>query len=184
MPLIPYPRDDEIAPECRAILTSFEKTYGRPSHIFKLLSRNPRFLIAASESWDSLVVEQGTLERWVKEAVVVITCSTQQTQYCIDGHSHALRREGLTEEQVQAVRERTFAGFSDPELSIFKFAHKAAGAPKTLATEDYDALRAAGLREGTILEILGVVWANTAMNMIVDALGVTRTPEQQKELLL
>ena len=114
--------------------------------------------------------------------MVVITCSTQQTQYCIDGHSHALRREGLTEEQVLAIRDHTFSGFSDPDLSIFKFAHKAAGAPKTLTTEDYDALRKAELSEETILEILGVVWANTAMNMIVDALGLTRTPEQQKEL--
>lgn len=182
MPLIPYPHEDEIAPECQTILASFEKAYGRPSHIFKLLSRNPRFLIAASESWDSLVVEQGTLDRWVKEAVVVITCSTQETQYCIDGHSHALRRQGLTEEQVQVIREHTFSGFSDPELTIFKFAHKAAGAPKTLTTEDYDALRKAGLSEESILEILGVVWANTGMNMIVDALGVTRTAEQQKEL--
>ena len=174
----------KLHPECRRILDAFEAAYGRPSHIFKLLSRNPRFLTAASESWDSLVVEQGNLERWVKEAVVVITCSTQQTQYCIEGHSHALRREGLSEEQVAAIREHTFAGFSDPELAIFRFAHKAAGAPKTLETADYDALRKVGLDEETILEILGVVWANTAMNMIVDALGVTRTAEQQRELVI
>lgn len=184
MPLIPYPNEDEIAPECSAILTSFEKAYGRPSHIFKLLSRNPRFLVAASESWESLVVEQGTLDRWVKEAVVVITCSTQQTQYCIDGHSHALRRQGLSEQQVAAIREHTFSGFSDTEVAIFRFAHKAADAPKTLTTDDYSTLREAGLSEVTILEILGVIWANTAMNMIVDALGLTRTPDQQKELSL
>ena len=76
MPLIPYPSDDQIAPECREVLDAFENAYGRPSHIFKVLSHNPRFLITASESWENLVVKQGTLERWVKEAVVVITCST------------------------------------------------------------------------------------------------------------
>jgi len=62
------------------------------------------------------------------------------------------------------------------------FTHKAAGAPKSLTAGDYDTLRKAGLSEATIMEVLGVVWANTAMNMIVDALGVTRTSEQQKEL--
>ena len=182
MPLIPYPPEDKIAPECQAILDAFQRTYGRPSHIFRLMSHNPRFLIAASETWDNLVVKPGTLERWVKEAIVVITCSTQQTQYCVDGHSHALRRQGLSEEQLAAIRDHSFSGFAEPELSIFKFTQKAAGAPKSLTAGDYDTLRKAGLSEATILEVLGVVWANTAMNMIVDVLGVTLTSEQQKEL--
>ncbi|MFQ5852855.1 MAG: carboxymuconolactone decarboxylase family protein, partial [Candidatus Binatia bacterium] len=100
MSLIPYPPEDKIAPECRVILDAFQRAYGRPSHIFRVMSHNPRFLIAASEAWDNLIVKPGTLERWVKEAIVVITCSTQQTQYCVEGHSHALRRQGLSEEQV------------------------------------------------------------------------------------
>lgn len=179
---LPYPRDEEIKPEAKAILDDFEAAYGRPSHIFRLMSWNARFLQAASESWHRLVVEPSTLQRWIKEACVVITCSTQQTEYCIEGHSHALRREGLSEDRVRAVQARTFEGFGDPELSIFRFAHKAAADPKSLTGEDYEGLQALGLANETIMEILGVVWANTAMNMIVDALGVTRTKEMKKEL--
>ena len=46
----------------------------------------------------------------------------------------------------------------------------------------YEGLRALGLTNETIMEILGVVWANTAMNMIVDALDVKRSVEVKKEL--
>jgi AhpD family alkylhydroperoxidase len=136
----------------------------------------------ASEAWHSLVVEPSSLPRWIKEAVVVITCSAQQTPYCVEGHSHALRRERLDERQIESIQTRSFEGFSDPELSIFRFAHKAAASPKSLGAEDYRRLEALGLSKATILEILGVVWANTAMNMIVDALGVTRTARQKEEL--
>lgn len=182
MPNLPYPADAEISPEAKAILDSFEAAYGRPSHIFRLMSWNRPFVQTASEAWHRLVVKPSSLARWTKEAVVVITCSAQRTEYCVQGHSHALRREGLSEAQVRAIQTHGFEGFSDPELSIFRFAHKAASDPKSLARADYEVLSRLGLSNETILEILGVVWANTAMNMIVDALGVARTDEQMKEL--
>ena len=176
------PTDDQLEPEAKAVLDSFAAAYGRPSHIFRAMSWNLRFVRTASEAWHSLVVEPSSLPRWVKEAVVVITCSAQQTPYCVEGHSHALRRERLDEWQVKAIQTHSFEGFSDPELSIFHFAHKAATKPKSVGAEDYRRLQALGLSNATILEILGVVWVNTAMNMIVDALGVMRTPQQREEL--
>lgn len=179
---LPAPTDDQLEPEAKAVLDSFEAAYGRPSHIFRAMSWNSRFVQTASEAWHRLVVEPSSLPRWIKEAVVVITCSAQQTAYCIEGHSHALRRERLDERQVKAIQTHSFDGFSDPELSIFRFAHKAAANPKSIRKEDYQQLQMLGLSKATILEILGVVWANTAMNMVVDALGVMRTPQQKEEL--
>jgi uncharacterized peroxidase-related enzyme len=184
MPHLPYPSDSDIHPEARAVLDAFQKAYGRPSHIFRALSWNARFVQAASEAWHGLVVEPTRLDRWVREACVVITCSTQQTEYCVQGHSHALRREGrhLSENQVKAIQNRTFEGFAEPQLSIFRFAHKAAANAKSLTEEDYTGLRRHGLDNETILEILGVLWVNTAMNMIVDALDVRRDDVMVKEL--
>jgi len=179
---LPDPKDHELAPVAKTVLDNFQTAYGRPSHIFRAMSWNARFVQTASEAWHRLVVEPSTLPRWVKEAVVVITCSTQQTQYCVEGHSHALRREGLDENKIEAIQTHTFEGFSDPELSMFRFAHKAAGAPKTLTAADYQTLQAKVVSNETILEILGVVWVNVAMNFIVDALGVMRTKRQQEEL--
>lgn len=179
---LPYPRDDQIKPEAKAVLDAFEAAYGRPSHIFRAMSWNARFVQTASEAWHRLVVAPSTLPRWVKEAVVVITCSTQDTPYCVQGHSHALRRQGLSESQVNAIKTHSFEGFSDPELSIFRFAQKAAASPKSLDEADYKRLQAMHLSSETILEVLGIIWANTAMNMIVDALGVTRTEQQMTEL--
>ena len=182
MPHLPYPSGDEVHSGAKGVLDAFQSAYGRPSHIFLAMAWNGRFVQAASDAWHKLVVEESTLSRWVKEAVVVITCSTQQTPYCVQGHSHALRREGLSQAQVIAIQTNSFDGFSDPELSIFRFAHKAAANPKALNDADYRQLQILGLSNETILEVLGVIWVNTAMNMIVDALGVARTTEQLEEL--
>lgn len=181
---LPNPTDQQITAEAKAVLDDFQCAYGRPSHIFRNMSWNARFVRTASEAWHRLVVEPSTLPRWVKEAIVVITCSAQKTPYCVEGHSHALRREKLSENQVKAIQTHSFEGFTDPELSIFRFARKAAAAPKSLTLADYQRLQALDISSETILEILGVVWANTAMNMIVDALGVTRTEAQKHELLI
>jgi AhpD family alkylhydroperoxidase len=91
----PDPTDQQIEPEAKGVLGSFQSAYGRPLHIFRNMSWNGRFVPTASEAWHSLVVEPSTLSRWVKEAIVVITCTTQETPYCVEGHSHALRRENL-----------------------------------------------------------------------------------------
>lgn len=184
MPHLPYPDIGQLKPEAKEVLDAWEAAYGRPSHILRVMSWNSGFVHTAFNAWNRLVVVPSNLPRWVKEAIVVITCSTQQTKYCVDGHSHSLSSQGISDEKVLAVQRRTFEGFKDPELSIFRFAHKAAGAPKTLTQQDYKALADLGLSEETILEILGVVWANTAMNNIVDALGVERTSEMMKELEL
>lgn len=182
MPHLPYPADHQIPSEAKAVLDDFENAYGRPSHIFRAMSWNGRFVRTASRAWHRLVVEPSTLPRWVKEAIVVITCSTQGTPYCVQGHSHALRRHGLSDSQVKAIQTHSFEGFSNPELAIFRFAHKAAGHPKSLEPADYRRLQELQLSNESILEILGVIWANTAMNMIVDALGVARTERQMTEL--
>jgi hypothetical protein len=72
-----------------------------------------RFVRTVSEAWHSLVVEPSTLPRWVKEAIVVITCTTQQMPYRVEGHSHALRRENLDENQVKAIQP---SGLNEQEL--------------------------------------------------------------------
>jgi uncharacterized peroxidase-related enzyme len=163
-------------------MARWRESYGRPSHIFNVLAGNGNFLDAAATAWLSLLPKESHLPRWVKECVVVITCSTQSTLYCVQGHSHAIRREGVSEERVRAIQNREFDIFDEKERAIFTFAHKAAGAPKFMTKEDYASLHAIGLDDETILEILSIVWVNTAMNMIVYALDVKRTPEQMKEL--
>ena len=179
---IPSTDVSRIPAEAKQLLQEWETAYGRPSHVYRVMATNPRVMAASARAWLDLVTRPSRLPRWVKEAVVVVTCSTQGTVYCVQGHSHAISLQGIAAHQVKAIKEHRFDVFDDPERSIFVFAKKAAGQPKAMSAEDYDALRAAGLDDETILEVLGCIWVNTAMNQIVDALGVKRTAEQMKEL--
>ncbi len=180
---LPTLEEEDWSPEAKAAMGRWWEAYGRPSHIYKVIAGNPAFLKASTEAWLNLVPTETHLPRHVKEAIVVITCSTQGTLYCVQGHSNAIKRQGVySDEQIRQIQMREFVDFDDTELAMFKFAHKAAGAPKFMVKEDYQALRDIGLSDEVILEILSIIWVNTAMNMIVDALDVKRTPEQMKEL--
>lgn len=180
---LPPIKEEDWTPQVQESMARWRESYGRPSHIFNVLAGNGNFLDAASTAWLSLLPKDSHLDRWVKECIVVITCSTQSTLYCVQGHSHAIKRQGvLSDDQIRNIQLREFDGFEEKERKIFTFAHKAAGAPKFMTKEDYQSLHDIGLDDETILEILSIVWVNTAMNMIVDALDVTRTPEQMKEL--
>lgn len=181
---IPKKAVEDIPDAAASLLREWEECYSRPSHIYRVMAQNPRFMAASAHAWLELVTRPSRLERWVKEGVVVITCSTQQTPYCVQGHSHAVALQGVPEEKVNAIREHRFEEFDDPERAIFTFAKKAAGTPKQMEQADYDALRKVGLDDEQILEVLGCIWVNTAMNLIVDALGVKRTPEQMQEVSL
>lgn len=174
--------EKDWSPQVQETMARWRANYARPSHIFNVLAGNGNFLNAAATAWLSLLPNESHFPRWIKEAIVVITCSTQSTLYCVQGHSHAIRREGISEDRVRDIQNREFDAFDEKERAMFTFAHKAAGAPKFMTTDDYEALHAVGLDNEMILEILSIVWVNTAMNMIVDALDVTRTPEQMKEL--
>ena len=175
--------EEDWSPKVRETMDRWRNCYGRPSHIFNVMAGNAKFLDAAATAWLSLLPDVSHLERWVKECIVVITCSTQSTLYCVQGHSHAIKRQGvLSDEQIKNIQMRKFDDFEDRERKIFTFAHKAAGAPKFMTKEDYQELQDIGLSDEEVLEILSIVWVNTAMNMIVDALDVHRTAEQMKEL--
>ena len=180
---LPAVEEKDWSPQVQETMARWRASYGRPSHIFNVLAGNGNFLDAAATAWLSLLPNESHFPRWVKEAIVVITCSTQSTLYCVQGHSHAIKRQGvLSDEQIRQIQMREFVDFDARERAIFTFAHKAAGAPKFMTKADYDTLHDMGLDDEMILEILSIVWVNTAMNMIVDALDVTRTPEQMKEL--
>ena len=180
---LPTLEEEDWSPEAKKAMERWFDSYGRPSHIYKVIAGNTDFLKASTEAWLNLVPTETHLPRYMKECIVVITCSTQSTLYCVQGHSHAIKRQGvLTDEQIRQIQMRDFVDFDEKEKAIFNFAHKAAGAPKFMTKEDYQTLHDIGLSDEVILEILSIVWVNTAMNMIVDALDVNRTPEQMKEL--
>ncbi len=180
---LPTLEEEDWTPEAKAAMERWFESYGRPSHIYKVIAGNPAFLKASTEAWLNLVPTETHLPRHIKECIVVITCSTQSTLYCVQGHSHAIKRQGiLSDEQIRQIQMRDFVDFDEKEKAIFNFAHKAAGAPKFMTADDYKELHDIGLSDEVILEILSIIWVNTAMNMIVDALDVKRTPEQMKEL--
>jgi uncharacterized peroxidase-related enzyme len=117
------------------------------------------------------------LPKWFLETVGVYVSLLNGCGYCVDHHSAGLAR--LLEDRARATAigaalraDRPEEAFSGRELAALRYARKLTRAPADLARADIDALRAAGLDDGEILEVNQVTSYFAYANRTVLGLGV------------
>lgn len=87
-------------------------------------------------------------------------------------HSNALRAEGASEEEVQAVIELDERKLSQRDASVLKLVRKATRTPHEVTDEECDALRASGFSDAEIVEIIAVMALATGENKFMDTLDI------------
>ena len=92
--------------------------------------------------------------------------------YCTALNELTCRTLGVDDDTLSAIA--TNLGEVNPERirAIIAFALKTASSPKALAREDFDAVRAHGISDGEILEIILVAGAAVLNDVLADAIKV------------
>jgi hypothetical protein len=81
MSLIPYVDLDQLDPELHSAMDPFEKEYGRPSLVRRMLANYPPLLRAFDElDWATLTAE-GQLDRMTKELLFVASSNQRGCFY-------------------------------------------------------------------------------------------------------
>lgn len=95
-------------------------------------------------------------------------------------HADDLRSEGMSDEQVQCVCAgwRT-ARLPAREAALCAFAEKLTLAPATITQADHAPLRAAGLDDTGIHDLVQVTAYFNYINRVADGLGVDLEPEME-----
>ena len=120
------------------------------------------------------------LDRWLLEALGVYVSLLNGCGYCVEHHAAGMR--GLLGDEVRAaaIRAALEAGapervFEGVELALMRYAERLTRTPEAMGAQDIEALRAAGLDDGRILEANQVIAYFGYANRSVLGLGVSAT---------
>ena len=114
-----------------------------------------------------------------REAVAVVVSATNDCAYCVNHHAEALRRYVKDDETLEMLMSADGLETLEPRLSnIVRHAEKLTSAPEAMTESDLGELRAVGLSDKDILDLVLVTAYFNFVNRIALGLGVDFTPEE------
>lgn len=144
----------------RELLDAVQAKLGVVPNMMRAMAHSPAVLDAYLSLSGAL--NKGTLPAKTREAIALAVGQANRCQYCVSAHTLLGRKAGLTESDVSAAR----AGeATDAKLAAVL---RLAGAINTrhgnVTDADLAAARSAGLSDGEIGEVVGVVALNIFTN--------------------
>ena len=101
MATVTFVEESEAQPEVRAIFQEIKQTFGLPfvPNLFRAMAHNPVYL---GTTWARIrgIMGQGVLDRRTKEMIAVAVSAVNNCEYCVNAHTAALRRLGVTDAEL------------------------------------------------------------------------------------
>jgi uncharacterized peroxidase-related enzyme len=160
----------------KALLDQINGAFGATPNMFKVVANSHAALQSMWSAFGAL--GGGVISPKLGEQIAVAVADRNACEYCLAAHTMLGRKAGASAEEMSAAQ----AGqSSDPKTAAaLVFALKLVEARGALNDEDVDAVRAAGLSDEEIVEILAHValnlftnYVNVAFNVPVDFAAVT-----------
>lgn len=173
---VPY---EEAEGRLRQLYDRVKGPGGKVDNIMLAHSLRPHSMAGHMALYKSVLHHaRNTLDPWLLEALGVYVSVLNGCGYCVEHHMAGLTRLLGDDGRAAAIRaafearapERAFSG---RELALCRYAERLTQTPAAITEADVQALRAAGLNDGEILEANQVVAYFAYANRTVLGLGVT-----------
>ncbi len=137
------PLEKEQASEVvRPIFEGMEKKAGRVLNMYKVMAHKPNVLAPFLEFYKA-VWAPGALDVKIKELAYLRTSLMNGCAYCSRAHTASAKKRGVTDEQVQALKEPGGSSrdiFTEEERAALQYAEKLTAWPAAIQPSDIDAL--------------------------------------------
>jgi uncharacterized peroxidase-related enzyme len=115
---------EKAAPEVQPILETLTKAFGSVPSFFGTMARVPEAL-AHFLPFYTAVIEHGTVPRKYKELAYLKTSLINGCQYCFRAHSASGKKNGVSDEQLQALAfYHRSAAFDAQEKAVILYAER------------------------------------------------------------
>ena len=114
------------------------KLKGKPGSIQKALAHRPAMLGNFLGFYASV---GRSLDRKLYEAVYLRVSLLNGCHYCTQHHIQGAKRAGLTPEQMKALKEGNYTGFTAPEQAALRYAEKLTRTPGGASDADFADLK-------------------------------------------
>ena len=160
MPRLQPVTHETATPESQAVLEQVKKKMGGVPNILATLANSA----AAANGYlaFSAALAGGTLPAKTREAIALSVGQANECDYCLAAHTQLGKGAGLTEEETLSARH---SSSNDPKTAaILKFARRIVDARGNLNDAEVEEVRSAGVTDGEIAEIVGLVSLNIYTN--------------------
>jgi uncharacterized peroxidase-related enzyme len=121
---------------------------------------------------------RGGMDRRRFEIATIAAARVLRSTYCTAAHAKFLRDECGDEAALQALAEDpTGATLSDVDRAVYAFAAKVAADAASVEQEDVDALRALGLSDADVADVVFAAAARSFFTRVLDGLGAQLDPQ-------
>ena len=140
-------------------------------NIDKMLANAPNALRAMMALAGEMYIGS-TLPQPVVSMVLYSIASASHCNYCGSWHQLTCRTIGIDEDTLAALAGNLGAVTPERVQAIVAFAVKAAKTPGAVGQADYDGLRAQGISDAEIVEIVGLAATGAFLDIVSDALKI------------
>jgi uncharacterized peroxidase-related enzyme len=124
-------------------------------------------------AWNALnLAVRGGMDRRRFEIATIAAARARRSTYCTAAHSAFLRDVCGDEATMEAIAEHPDgAALSAQDRTVYAFASKVAADASSVGQEDVDALRAAGLDDADVADVVFAASARLFFTAVLDGLG-------------
>lgn len=163
---------EDAGGKAKEVFTDIKQNFGMVPNLFKAYANRPEILEA---NWNKVkaVMTEGELPRQLKEMIAVVVSKANSCQYCVNGHSAALKMMGVSPQQVcQLVENFEATDLPEDTKTVLRLAVKSTKEPEAITDAEIEELRKLGYSDAQLVEIISVVDLFTSFNKFLDTLGI------------
>ncbi|SMB91525.1 peroxidase-related enzyme [Deinococcus hopiensis] len=175
---LPVPDGSEVPEGVRRLWSKAQDNIGFVPNVFRAQAVNGEQFLAWWNYFNLLLNKEGHLSNAERELVAVVVSSVNRCLYCAVSHGAALRGYSGDAVKADAVAVNwRHARLSPRENALAEYAEKLTLHPAAVTEADLAPLRAAGLDDHQIVELVQVIGMFNMTNRVSSALGFVPNAE-------
>ena len=170
---LPLIEEDEATGEVAAIYEEIKREMMLPEvpNLFKVLAISPAALAIEWATFKAMF-EHRSLPQSLAAMISYAIAEQNECQYCSASHELSCRTLGIDEETLNKLIHDLPNLSPERIRGTIQFALKVARSPKSLVRDDYDALRAEGVSDEELVEIIQLAAMASSGDVMADALKI------------
>ncbi len=158
MSWVPRVTREEASPEVEEIYDSIGADWCFVPNYFLALGHNAQLLKDRVNLFMNAMFQERSLPRVIKEKVALVVSGLNLSNYCLAAHLEILGRLGFEKSVARKLAMNYRSAPVEPKvMGLFKFAEKLTKRPADMEKARVERLRAAGWKDGDILDLVVVV---------------------------
>jgi uncharacterized peroxidase-related enzyme len=158
------------------------RSRGKIANIMRAQSLNPNAMRAFLELYVTLVYGKSGLTRSEREMVATTVSAQNQCNYCVSHHGEALRFYLKNGAQLDSFKSgHPTENLSPRDRALISYAVKLTEEPSRVGKQDVDALRAVGISDSEILDLVLLTGYMNLVTRIAQGLGVEHDEQEARE---